>query len=109
MESETWSQTEKKAAHAAFEQAYARECKAIAGNVRARAERLDDPAELWKLTGYLLGRRREIDEKYDYRYSVLITVFARLVHEGWLTLDDLKGLREDKIRRIQEYLGIAST
>jgi hypothetical protein len=43
---------------------------------------------------------REIDNKYDYRYSVLILVFARLMKDGWLMIDDLKGLGQEKIDRI---------
>ncbi len=45
-------------------------------------------------------KRNEIDEKYDYRYSVLILVFARLIKDGWLSFEDLEGLAEEKIAQI---------
>lgn len=46
-------------------------------------------------------KRREIDGKYDYRYSQLVLVFGRLLNEGWLEIDDLEGLDEDKITKIK--------
>lgn len=50
-------------------------------------------------------KREEINIKYDYRYSVLILVFARLLKEGWITVNDLEGLEEDKIDRIRHLGG----
>ena len=41
--------------------------------------------------------------KYDYRYSVLISVFARLLTEGWLKKGDLEGLDADKIEQIEYW------
>lgn len=38
---------------------------------------------------------------YDYRYSVLVTVFAGLLREGWITEEDLKGLAAEKIEKIK--------
>lgn len=37
-------------------------------------------------------QRRETDRKYDYRYSVLIEVFARLLSKGWLSQANLSGV-----------------
>src|SRR2546422_6074746 len=39
--------------------------------------------------------------KYDYRYSVLISVFGRLLHEGWLNETDLTGISPEKLQLIQ--------
>jgi len=47
----------------------------------------------------------EINIKYDYRYSVLILVLSRLLKEGWITVNDLEGLGEDKIDRIRHLGG----
>jgi Photoprotection regulator fluorescence recovery protein len=57
---------------------------------------LQDDFAIWDLHDYLSKKRREIDSKYDYRYSVLLMVFARLVYEGWLTEDDLSGIGSEK-------------
>ena len=58
---------------------------------------MEDDFAIWELHDYLSEKRREIDRKYDYRYSVLLMVFARLVNEGWLTEDDLSGIGREKL------------
>ncbi|MHC4180738.1 MAG: hypothetical protein ACYSWU_24830 [Planctomycetota bacterium] len=57
---------------------------------------------MWRAHDFLPEKRAETDYKYDYRYSVLTLVFARLMKEGQLRIEDLKGLEEDKIARIRE-------
>ncbi|MGC9468244.1 MAG: hypothetical protein ACP5HS_06620 [Anaerolineae bacterium] len=102
----TWSRAEKKAARAAFDLAYRRECAALLARVKQMAAAAAEPDDLWALSDYLWEHRQEIDDKYDYRYSVLILVFARLLSEGWLQLSDLEALSEDKlsvIRRLEAF------
>jgi hypothetical protein len=43
----------------------------------------------------------------DYRYSVLIFVFAGLIREGWMSMDDLAELGDDKRKKIDMLLRIA--
>ena len=89
----TWSASEKKVARAAFERACQRESAAIRREVESMLQRSGDPTAIWEVATYLHQRRREIDEKYDFRYSVLLLVFMRLYREGWLSDEDLAGLR----------------
>lgn len=96
-----WSPAEKKAARKAFDAAYERECRSISAKVKSMAADDADPRHIWRIHDYLSKRRRETDLKYDYRYSRLITVFAILLTEGWLTEADLSGLGPDKIERIK--------
>jgi len=100
----TWSASEKKAAKTAYDRAYQRECQAILVEVQSMLTTASDAQVIWRLEEYLRHRRREIDHKYDYRYSILPLVFMRLYHEGWLTDDDLVGLSEDKLRVIRTNL-----
>lgn len=97
----SWSPSEKKAARKAFESAYERECRAISAKLKSMMADDSDPRYLWRIHDYLSKQRRETDEKYDYRYSVLIYVFARLLNEGWLTEADLTELQQDKIEKIK--------
>jgi hypothetical protein len=53
------------------------------------------------LEHYLTQRRKEIDRKYDYRYSRLTQVFGRLLCEKRLSEEELRGLREDKLKSIR--------
>ena len=99
-----WSKAEKNAARAAFELALAREMKIIRREAESLLHSAKDDFDVWKLHDYLTQKRREIDRKYDYRYSVLILLFARLAHEDWLTLDELSGLGQEKTGLIKEVL-----
>lgn len=94
----TWSKSEKQVARRAYDLAYHRECAAIAARVREMLQGDSTPERLWQLHDLLTEERREVDEKYDYRYSVLIFVFARLLREEWLHVADLDGLSEDKVQ-----------
>jgi hypothetical protein len=49
----------------------------------------------------LTQRRQDINRKYDYRYSVLLFVFANLVREGRVSEEELRSLGEDKLAYIR--------
>ncbi len=100
-----WSKAEKKIARRAYDLAYRRECEALIKEVKARSRKVVEPDDLWRLADDLWAHRQEIEDKYDYRYSVLPLVFARLISEGWLSLSDLDGLDPDKLARIATLLG----
>ncbi len=95
-----WSKSEKEIARKVYRAAYNRECKAISENVRKMADEIENSTDLWRLHTYLTEKREETDEKYDYRYSVLRFVFARLLQEGWIKQEDLSGISEDKLQEI---------
>jgi hypothetical protein len=96
-----WSATQKKAARAAFDLAFARELKSIRQHAEAMLRESEDDRVVWSLRDYLSERGREIDRKYDFRYSVLMLVFHRLVFEGWLTEDELAGIGTEKVEMIR--------
>lgn len=103
-----WSKSEKEAARRAFEAAYQRECAEIRTKVREMVESAAEPPGLWRIHDFPTERREEVDRKYDYRYSVLPFVFARLLKEGWLSEGEIEGLGEDKmevIRRLEGFGG----
>ena len=99
-----WSKTEKKTAREAFERAYERECSYLAGRIREKANQIKKPDDIWRLHDFLTEKRKEVDKKFDYRYSVLDLVFGRLIKDGWLDFADLEGLNEEKIERIKRLL-----
>jgi hypothetical protein len=98
-----WSHAEKQIARKAFELALDREFQSVIRNAKEMVSKIEQPADLWELEHYLTQSRKKIDRRYDYRYSVLIDVFGRLVREGRLTEDELQGLREDKLESIRSY------
>jgi hypothetical protein len=100
MSSVEWSKVEEKIAQEAFEKAYEREINALIQEVCEKARTIATLDDVWQLHDFLSARRHAIDGKYDYRYSMLIFVFAQLVKEGWLYLKELEGLEADKLTRI---------
>ena len=98
-----WSRSEKAIAHKAFDAALDRELREVIREAKRKAGQIKEPANLWDLEHYLTQRRKEIDRKYDYRYSQLDIVFGRLLREKWIDEEDLRGLGEDKLRAIRSY------
>lgn len=95
-----WSESEKKTAQEAFDRAYEREINSLIEEVRQKATTIANIDQVWQLHDFLSARRHEIDGKYDYRYSVLVFVFAELLKEGWLNLEELEGLAAQKRSKI---------
>jgi hypothetical protein len=93
----TWSSSEKSIARRIFDGALGRELDEITTEARRRVERIKAPSELWDLEAFLTKRRKDVDRKYDYRYSQLPIVFAELLRQGRISEDDLHGLRDDKL------------
>jgi hypothetical protein len=96
-----WSKSEKLIARTAFDAALGRELHEVIQEVKKMASQIQQSSDLWDLERYLTQRRKEIDRKYDYRYSQLPHVFGRLLHEGRLREEELRGLREDKLKSIR--------
>jgi hypothetical protein len=97
-----WSDTEKALARKAFEHALQQDLEATIQQAKKMAGRIEQPSDLWDLERYLTDRRKEIDRQYDYRYSVLLNVFAGLIQKGRLREQDLQGLSEEKLRHIHQ-------
>ena len=94
----TWTKTEKRDARELFDLAREREYKALIDEINTL--QITVPEEVWKLRDRLNHKAKAMDEKYDYRYSRLIYVFARLLYEGYLTEEELSVLGEEKVSAI---------
>ncbi len=88
---------EKIVAKRAFEKCYQRQCHAVLTKLKENIATADKLVDIWLIHDVLAEERKKIDSKYDYWYSVLIFVFARLLKEGWLQESDLYGMEDDKI------------
>ena len=97
----TWSKSEKAIARTAFDAALGRELHEVIQEAKRMANQIRQSSDLWDLEHYLTLRRKEIDRKYDYRYSQLTDVLGRLLYENRLSEEDLRGLREDKMESIR--------
>ncbi|MDY0330565.1 MAG: hypothetical protein RBR52_08730 [Thiomonas sp.] len=103
MPSAKWSESEKRVARRVFAAALQRELADVMDEFKRRAATAKEPEDMWAVEQFLATARREIDSKYDWRYSQLDLVFGRLLREGRIGEGDLQGLSEDKlvyIRRV---------
>lgn len=103
MSRDEWTPSEKKIAQRAFDAARESVHAGMLAEFKARAEAAETTEDMWSVEDYLRKQRREIDELLDYRYSVLLMVFARLIREGHLNEGQLAGLAEDKLEMIRRY------
>jgi hypothetical protein len=97
----TWSKSEKAIARTAFDAALKRELQDVMHTTKQMANQVKEPADVWELEHYLTERRKEINRKYDYRYSQLRHVFGRLLYEGRVSEEELRGLSDDKLKSIR--------
>ena len=96
-----WSRSEKAIARRAFDAALGRELHEVIQKSRQLANEIQQSSDLWDLERYLTQCRKDIDRKYDYRYSRLTHVFGRLLYENRLSEEELRGLGEDKLKSIR--------
>ncbi len=98
-----WSPAEKTIARQVFDRALHLELDTVIRETKNMAVKIKDPSELWELERYLGKRRQEIDRQYDYRYSMLLFVFADLIRKGRVGEEELSGLAEAKLEYIRSY------
>lgn len=106
MQNLNWSDSEKKLARRVFQAALETELAEIMTAFKAQVAALATPDEMWAIQGVLARKQREIEEKYDYRYSQLIMVFGRLVKEGRVTREQLRGLSDEKRSFVERLLSL---
>ncbi len=98
-----WSRSEKAIARKAFDAALGQELHEVMQEAKTMANQIQQSSDLWELEHYLTQRRKEIDRKYDFRGSRLIDVLGRLLYENRLGEEDLRGLREEKMKSIRAF------
>ncbi len=92
-----WSNAEKSLSRKLFEFALEAELAETLAEFKAMAAAAAKPEEMWEVRTHLEARQRDIDAKYDYRYSQLVFVFGHLLREGRIQEEQLAGLAEDKL------------
>lgn len=95
-----WTELEQEIARGAFEKAHSRAVSGIIQAVQVAASSLHSAEECWKLHDFLSIQRHEIEGRFDFRLPGLLFVFASLVKDGLLTVDELEGLDGEKLSKI---------
>ncbi len=103
-----WSRSEKVIARTAFNTALERELQEVMQEAKQKANKIKEPADVWELERYLTQRRKDIDRKYEFRSSRLTHVLGRLLSERRIRDEELRGLREDKMKAIRSCAKLLS-
>ena len=101
-----WSKAEKALSRRLFEQALHAELAETLADLKAKAAAASEPDDMWAIHELLGARRRDIDRKYDYRYSQLIFVFGVLLRESRIQESQLFGLSQDKQEMIKRFASL---
>jgi hypothetical protein len=104
----SWSRSERAIARQLFDAALKRELHDIVQEAKQKATQIKEPAQVWELERYLTQRRKEIDRKYTFRSSRLTQVFGTLLCERRISEEELRGLRDDKMKAIRSCAEILS-
>ena len=68
--------------------------------LRTRANALNSPESIWQFHDFLSIERHTIEGRFAFRLDGILFVFASLVKEGLLQLDELRGLDADKLAKV---------
>jgi hypothetical protein len=95
-----WTEAEQDVARQAFNQAYQRAVDQLVVAVQARAAALSSADTLWQLHDFLSIERHTMEGRFDFRLDGILFVFASLVKDSLLELDELGGLDAEKLAKI---------
>ena len=97
---EGWTEAEQLVAREAFDRAYTRAVDQLVDQVRSKANALDSAETVWQLHDYLSIERHTIEGRFDFRLDGILFVFASLVKDSLLQIDELNGLEAEKLAKI---------
>jgi hypothetical protein len=103
-----WSGTERNIARKVFDAALTRELQEVMREAKHMANKIKEPADVWNLEHHLTQRRKDIDRRYDFRSSRLTQVLGILLCEGRIAAEELRGLRDDKVKAIRSLAKVLS-
>lgn len=95
-----WSDQEEAIARAAFDRARVRAMHVLIEAVQRQAGLLDSMESVWNLHDYLSTQRYQIEGRFDFRLDGILFVFAGLLKERLLSLEELEGLDSEKLAKI---------
>jgi hypothetical protein len=95
-----WSASEETIARQAFERAYERALDGLIEHLRDRLPQLNGAESLWELHDFLSIQRHAIEGRFDFREPGLLFVFAGLLKDQLISLEELQGLEAIKLAKI---------
>jgi hypothetical protein len=95
-----WTDQEQAIAKQAFDTAYGRAIAELTETLRDRVMALNSAEDVWQLHDFLSIQRHSIEGHFDFRLDGILFVFASLVKDKLLNLDELTGLEAEKLAKI---------
>ena len=97
---DTWSDREQDIARSAFQKAYERAVAQLVAAVQVQASSLSTVDSIWALHDFLSIERHTMEGRFDFRLEGILFVFASLVKDNLLQLQELDGLDADKLAKV---------
>ncbi|MFN7898772.1 MAG: hypothetical protein ACK5N0_03775 [Synechococcaceae cyanobacterium] len=97
---EGWTQSELALAREVFDRAYERAIDRLVLAVRSRSAALTSADAVWALHDFLSIQRHSMEGRFHFQVEGILFVFAGLVKEDLLRLEELAGLERDKLAKI---------
>ena len=95
-----WSASEETIARQAFERAHERALAGLIEHLRNRLTDLNSAESLWELHDFLSIQRHAMEGRFDFREPGLLCVFAGLLKDQLISLEELQGLEAIKLAKI---------
>ena len=97
---EGWTDSELAIARDAFDRAYERAIDQLVLAVRTRSAELSSVDAVWALHDFLSIQRHTMEGRFDFQLEGILFLFAGLVKDELLTLEELVGLEREKLSKI---------
>lgn len=95
-----WTEQEQAVGKAALDRAQTRTIERLIADVHRQVIELTSADQIWQLHDFLSIQRHGIEGRFEFRQESILFVFASLVKEGFLNLDELQGLDAEKLAKI---------
>ena len=98
----TFSKKEKLLSKALFEKANELDYNRLITKINTT--KIQTSQDIWQLREMLNDAAKEFDNRYDYRYSVVLENFITFILDELISLDDLEFLSDDKYRYVERIV-----
>jgi hypothetical protein len=95
-----WTEQEQAVGITALNLAQTRTIERLIADLHRQVIELTSADQIWQLHDFLSIQRHGIEGRFEFRQESILFVFASLVKEGFLKLDELQGLDSEKLAKI---------
>ena len=101
-----WTKAEKELARELFQTIRKREFEKLTLDIQNKSSIIENENDIWNLREFLNEKEKEMDSKYDFRYSVLIDQFIFFINDSLLSLDEISSFSKEKKDKITKNLNL---